>query len=102
MHPDVIVIGAGAAGCVLASRLSADPACNVLLIEAGGSDWNPVFRVPIMAGVLLRQRYGNWLSHTEAELQLDGRRNPVAARQGGRRLHQHQRNDLAPGPPFGL
>ena len=74
MHPDVIVIGAGAAGCVLASRLSADPACNVLLIEAGGSDWNPVFRVPIMAGVLLRQPYGNWLSHTEAEPQLDGRR----------------------------
>jgi len=74
MRPDVIVIGAGAAGCVLAARLSADPTRQVLLIEAGGSDWNPVLRVPIMAGVLLRQPYGNWLSDTEPEDHLDGRR----------------------------
>jgi choline dehydrogenase len=71
---DYIVVGAGSAGCVLANRLSARPEISVLLLEAGGSDWNPLFKVPIMTGTLLRQRYANWFYFTEPEAQLDGRR----------------------------
>ena len=71
---DFIVVGAGSAGCVLADRLSADPANRVLLIEAGPRDWNPVFRVPIMAGRLFSGRYGNWGYTTEPEPHLNGRR----------------------------
>ncbi|TPN55031.1 alanine-phosphoribitol ligase [Mesorhizobium sp. B1-1-9] len=43
---DYIIVGAGPAGCVLANRLSEDPANSVLLLEAGGKDWHPYIHMP--------------------------------------------------------
>jgi choline dehydrogenase len=50
---DYVVAGAGPAGCVLANRLSADPGVQVLLVEAGGPDTNPLIAMPRGFGELL-------------------------------------------------
>ena len=49
---DFVIVGAGSAGCVLAARLSEDPNVNVLLIEAGGWDTDPLVRVPLTLSLI--------------------------------------------------
>jgi choline dehydrogenase-like flavoprotein len=47
MQADYVIVGAGSAGCVLANRLTEDPATRVILIEAGGRDWSPLIHIPV-------------------------------------------------------
>ena len=49
---DYVIVGAGSAGCVLANRLSADPAIRVLLLEAGPQDSADAVRIPVLANTL--------------------------------------------------
>ena len=70
---DYIVVGAGSAGCVLANRLSSNPANRVLLLEAGGRDSNTLFRLPMLMGRLMHSGIYNWKYYTEPETKLDGR-----------------------------
>ena len=64
---DYIIVGAGAAGCVLAYRLSEDPTVNVALIEAGGSDRHPLFHVPKGVALLMTRPKNLWTYPTEPE-----------------------------------
>jgi choline dehydrogenase len=70
---DYIIIGAGSAGCVLANRLSEDPAVRVLLLEAGPRDWHPFIHMPAGLAKLAGLRSMNWDYSTVPEPQLNGR-----------------------------
>src|SRR5690242_2644453 len=69
-----IIVGAGSAGCVLASRLTEDSQCRVLLIEAGGGDRDWRIEMPLGVGALLESGTHNWNYETEPEPYLHGRR----------------------------
>lgn len=71
---DYIVVGAGSAGCVVASRLAESGKYTVALIEAGGSDRNFWVRTPLGFGKLYNETSLNWNYDSEPELGLGGRR----------------------------
>jgi choline dehydrogenase len=71
---DVVVAGGGSAGCVLATRLTENPAISLCLIEAGGRDRNPWIHIPLGFGKLVPNARVNWGYETEPEPHLNGRR----------------------------
>ncbi len=71
---DFIVVGAGAAGCLLANRQSAHPQHRVLLIEAGGRDNYPWVHIPVGYLYCIGNPRTDWLYQTEADAGLNGRR----------------------------
>jgi len=71
---DYVIVGAGSAGCVMASRLSEDPSVSVCLLEAGGRDRDLRIHVPGMLGEMLGSRGNNWNYYTAPQEYLDNRR----------------------------
>ena len=69
---DYVIVGAGSAGCVLAKRLSEDPACSVLLIEAGGKDRSPNIKIPAAFAKQFRTKL-DWGFDSEPEPHCDNR-----------------------------
>jgi choline dehydrogenase len=70
MQADYVIVGAGSAGCVLANRLTEDPNTRVILIEAGGSDWNPLIHIPAGFMKMLDHKTLTWGFKADA---CDGR-----------------------------
>jgi choline dehydrogenase-like flavoprotein len=74
---DYVIVGAGTAGCVLAARLTEDPAVRVCLIEAGGPARHPFTRVPALVGAAIMSPKLTWGLMTEPQAALDNRRIPL-------------------------
>jgi len=92
---DYVIVGAGAAGCVMAGRLSEDPGNQVLLLEYGGRDANSLLYVP--EGFYFTLRGNRYAYHYPTP--ADRSRRPgrgVAARQGPGRVDRGQRHDVDP------
>ena len=70
---DVVIVGAGSAGCALADRLSEDGRRRVCLLEAGGSTRHPLVRIPAGWAATFNHRAFDWGYTTEPEPGLDGR-----------------------------
>jgi choline dehydrogenase len=74
IEADFVVVGAGSAGCVMATRLSEDPATRVVLLEAGGQDDYRWIHIPLGFGKTFADPSVNWCYETEPDPGANGRR----------------------------
>ena len=74
MSADVIIVGAGSAGCAMAERLSRDGTRNVTIVEAGPTDNHLFIRMPAGVAKAIGSKQFNWHFETTPQVHMNGRR----------------------------
>ena len=76
MSYDIVIVGGGSAGCVLANRLSEDRAIRVLVLEAGRPDypWDVYIHMPAALSFPIGNRFYDWKYESEPEARMHDRR----------------------------
>ena len=70
---DIVIVGAGSAGCIITNQIIKNTNYRVLLIEAGPSDNNPVIQVPLGYGMTFYHKQMNWNFYSEIQDNLHNR-----------------------------
>ena len=71
---DIIIVGAGSAGSIVANRLSQDQNLKILILEAGPNNFHPMIKIPLGYGMTFYNKSINWNFYTSPQLHLDNRR----------------------------
>ena len=94
---DYVIVGSGAAGSIVAARLSEDSGASVCVLEAGGADWHPYLKLPAGFIKVIFNPERAWQFSSEPSARTAGRRIPLP--QGKTLgLHIHQRVGVQPRP----
>ena len=70
---DIIIIGAGSAGSILASKLSENKKFKILILESGPKDYHPMIKIPLGYGMTFYNKEINWNFYSKAQKQLNDR-----------------------------
>ena len=70
---DLVVVGAGSSGSIIASKVANETGLKVLILEAGGSDFRPDIKTPIGYGLTFYNKNVNWRYQTKEQNNLDNR-----------------------------
>ena len=99
---DYIVVGAGSAGCVVASRLTEDPKVTACLLEAGGRDKSVLIHAPAGVVAMVPTKINNYGYQTVPQPGLNGRRGYQPRGKNSRWIELHQCDALCARKQVGL
>ena len=71
---DIIIVGAGSAGCIVADILSKDQNLKILILEAGPNIYHPMIKIPLGYGMTFYNKSINWKFYTSSQIHLNNRK----------------------------